>query len=94
MFPRVNDTQRRRMLRLLRAEPAKGTVWQCGDDALIMPLWHGAEPWYADWHSEQKTKAQLARIHAALFMAESNRAGEPQRRQLLRASCPFRNLVA
>lgn len=93
-FPRVRGTQRRRMLRLLRAEPAKGTVWQCGDDVFIMPLWHGLDPWYADWHSVQKLKAQLARIHNALFMAESNRAGESQRRHRLNASCPFRDFVA
>lgn len=58
------------MLRLLRADPAKGAVWQCGD-AFIMPRWHWMDPWYADWHSEQKSKAQLARKHTALFMAES-----------------------
>lgn len=82
------------MLRLLRADPAKGTVWQCGDEALMTPPWHGAAPWYSEWHRVQKLKAQLARMHTALFTAESNRAGEPQRRQLLNDSCAFRDFVA
>lgn len=33
-------------------------------------------------------------MHIALFTTESNRAGEPQRRQLLNASCTFRDFVA